>query len=175
MKKFIWLACLAVLLASLITSCGSLRISSINARDDSALETEVEYNTLSQQSYGVDVDSKKLDYEIKKQSYDIQTKAYNTDAPTAGIVQGLLVNRYNQRQVRWVILRSPNDPITAVDEVLGPETKTVANAPIGDYIVQYYEYEVMAGETLKFTKRLHIGNQQNKGYLGAKYFFVLTN
>jgi hypothetical protein len=171
MKKFIWLACLVVLSASFISSCGGLRISSINARDDSALETEVEYNTLSQQSYGVDVDSKKLDYEIKKQSYDLESGGYVQEEAT-GWKEGIIKNRYDQRQVRFDVLRGGELVSSYVLE--GRQAAVIDKLPLGRYTVRYYEYTVK-GEYLENTWALNVTNKANRSYQGQKYFFFISN
>ena len=138
MKKFIWLACLAVLLASLITSCGSLRISSINARDDSALEAEVEHNDLGVRSRRADVEKKEFFNEVDRQVFASNTST-NSSTDTDGWAKILVVNRNQNRQVTYLV--KVGDRVFR-RYTLKSLTQLTRYLPIGRYRVELVEYTV---------------------------------
>lgn len=171
MRKLVFLACLAVVIAGLLSSCGSLRPSSINTRDDNALETETEYDKLGVRSTTLDVDNKALDNTIKEQSFNLESGGYANSNAT-GWKEGIVKNRYDGRQVRFDVVRGKS--LVSSYILQGGQAAIIDRLPIGKYKVNYYEYTVK-GEYLENSTNLDVTNKANRSYQGQKYFWVITN
>ncbi len=167
MKNLVLFLCLLALTISLLSSCGSLRTSSINKRDDINLE----HDQLNLESHDLSNQRQQLNLEVDKQSWTIQEKSYGPKSPAAGMMTGIAVNEYLQRNVWYFIPGTLGaDPI--LDQVVGPGQTLSVELPIGQYTVIYYE-DGIDGFSERGRIRLTVTSKKNKGWYGANHYFVL--
>jgi hypothetical protein len=165
MKKLMFFL-FAVLLLTVIYGCGSMRISSINHRDD----TDLRHGDLGLVNDSLYLANRQLDYNIKQQSFDIEKTSYG-QTTTPGWQEGLIINNHLQTQITFEVLRG--DKII-LDETLTPQSRVLEKLPLGIYTANYYEW--YRGVKFKYrTFTLAVTNQTIFHLNGGQYYFVLTN
>jgi len=169
MKKLVFFLSLAVLFG-LISSCGSLRKSSMDQKDD----IEIEHRKLNLESHDLSIQDKKLNLDVKAQSYQNEAGGY-AQTNNGLWKSGLIINRYLQRKVTYTIIRDGEKPEDGISyDVDGSHSATVANLMIGQYTVIIYEYTVKGIYEVE-RRRLNVTNKANKYNNGVPYYFIISN
>jgi len=159
---------LVVFFSLLAAGCGSIRPGSINARDDLRLRREAA--TVANQ-----IQNDSLDFAIKRQSFlGGESALRGTDT---GLTRpGLIINRYNNRKVKFEIVRDGRivAAYTLGGSGQGPFEQN-ARLPIGRYAVNFYDFTVK-GQYLTRTESLEVTNQANQfGPDGTAHHFIIQN
>jgi hypothetical protein len=150
-KTVVWLLSLItiVVLNLLLSSCGAIRISSINTRDDNALKNEAQLDNLYVESRSTAVEDQKANLQIKKNAFGLKAKGI-PNKPTEGWFQGLVINTWQERKVIFVLKLGSKEFIRyTVNPTHGrvEETQLVVYLPQGKYKVEQWE------KTLKGTDK----------------------
>lgn len=171
MKKIVFFLCLAVLIGGLLDSCGGLRPSSMNTINDIEIAQRRNDQQTKKTKDSLARADEKTDVDTRKQLFKTITGG-DRNAAANNLVLGLVINRYDARQVKFLV---KSGKITVASYIIdGSKPPLPKKLPLGNYKVEQWEYTVK-GLFLETSWDITVTNEPLESYNGIDYHFVISN